>query len=455
MAASKTPKNKQLADLAKMLKKSNDAAALSASQGVVMPSLVPGAAAAPVMDTTEGSTMMGADNGLQYQGQMMGLNDREKALNLQMAGMNPGVAPEVKTDPRRAYIAAGLGLLGALFNKGNNGTRQAGFGAMQNVLSAAERERQDKANRAAQAQALDFQTKLRTYQAQLGNIGIDKNALIAGENQKSAQAKSAYDQEWKQKEYDLKVKTLDETTRRNMANEEIAKYRASPEFVKEREAMLKAGYAPAMVDAMILAPFEERIAKVFNLKARTDQTVANTDFIKTKNSSYPTEVANKQKYLEAVLGQKAYQFDRELTWNQDKFGQERIDKANAAAAKAVESDKEWPKYGGMTQDQQKSASKSRVEQLFAQITKITGGKDDIFTKAAVQVNPELKKLVQELSYWQEVYRKISTGQRLSRDPWAPPGLADQKQMKGGYAPLLPPTIGLRPSSAPAGPIGKK
>lgn len=450
-------RNKSMADtLAKMLKRSTEAAASSVSQTPVLAPLTDSAGFVPMSGMNEGSTMPGLDNGLQFQNQMGQIMEKKKALNMAGAEMNPPGPVDVRVDPRRAYLAAGLGLLGALLNKGSNGTRQAGFGAMQNILNGAERERQDKANKLAARQSLDFQAKLRKHQADLANLGMDESALIMGENQKAAQAKAANDQEWKQKEYDLKVKTSDETIRRNMANEEIARYKATPEFSRNLEALKRdfPKLPQAMLEAMVLAPFEENIAKVFNLKARTADTLEQTRL-------RPIVAENNFNLRQALINQRGSQFEQTFGWQKQNdianrfMDQQKIDNdAAAKAAQAAQAEAKYPSYGGMTREQQSKAAKAKIESLAAEFSKMGVSGDGMLSKAAIATNPRLKKLMDDYIYWKEVLRKISVGERLSRDPWAPPGLANQQQSKGGNAPLLPQVGNLQVKPSLFGPIGK-
>lgn len=391
-------------------------------------------------------------------GLLKGIGDQRKAITSAMYGEKQPGPVNVPFDKKQAWIAAGLGLLGALGNRSGSGVRQAGFGAMQNVLNTAEQRRQQKAAEIARKNALDFDAKMKQYQAQLANLSIDEQGILRTENQKTANANAAQEARLKQEELAIKRLAQEGLNQRAAASNEI---KITPQFVRDYEGYKKINPNATEAEALRFATLKQQ-----QTEAMIGQTNARTDLIKEQTKILPIKTENDFSLRQALMNQQGTQFEQKFNWQKQNdianrfLDQQKIDNdAEAKAAQAAQAEAKYPSYGGMTRDQQISAAKAKVNSIVAELKKsgITG--DGMLSKAAIAANPRLKKLMEDFVYWNEVTRKISVGERLSRDPWAPPG---QTQLPGKNAPLLPPN--LQGTNAPpfkgsappiSGPIGKK
>lgn len=403
-----------------------------------------------------------------YDSQLGDLSQKRLGLIDQRAGFTPPGSVEPKMDTRSLWIAGGLGLLGALLNKGNNGTRQSGMRAMQNILGGAQNTANRKAQMAAQKSMQDYNAQLAKNAAELEKNALQAatvNGRISADNAAAvARQKQANDD----REYNLKVKQANETIRKNQANEEIAKYKASPQFVRDFDGLQQKfpHLPPNMVEAMLLAPFQYGMEKVFNIKA-------NTADKKEQTRLRPIVEENRQNYLKAALegtnnryyaglDQKDYQFDeamnlkeRELAVKQAQLQAEAV-KKQASLHYTADG---YPRYGGYdSRSQIIGALRNEADAISKRIEADRAATVDGEVKPSQTLGYlEKQALINRIAYLNEAMRKIVNGIPLGKDPWGV-WIDPAKVKQTSYSPLLP--TGTQNTSAPpfkpslSGPIGR-
>lgn len=413
--------------------------AIDAPPTVVLPNVDPS-----LLDSADefGSQPVSLTNDAQLE-QIMG---RRKSLIDQRAGLTPPGAVEPKTDTRSLWIAGGLGLLGALLNKGNNGTRQSGMRAMQNVLGGAQNTANRKAQMAAQKSMQDYNAALAKNQAELEKAMLDAatvNGRISADN---AAAIARQKQANLDRQYELDARKQSETERRNLSVEELNAYKATPQFKRDYDAQIQMGVPPAQAEAHVLAKFQQDINRAFLIKAQTANTEQMTKL-------RPIIEQNKQDQFRALFGQRENQFNQTMDWKRDSFNQERLDKIAAADAKLqADSTKKqaslyydesgWPKYGGYTRAKQVE----EVDKKIAQLSKMPNA-DGMLGKGGKAVSNQ-----DQIAYWFEIKRKIVNGIPLAKDPW---GIwVDPAKVKQGPNDPLLPGVGAKGTITLRGPIGR-
>jgi len=393
--------------------------AIDAPPTVVLPNVDPS-----LLDSADefGSMPVSLTNDAQLE-QIMG---RRKSLIDQRAGLTPPGAVEPKTDTRSLWIAGGLGLLGALLNKGNNGTRQSGMRAMQNVLGGAQNTANRKAQMAAQKSMQDYNAALTKNQAELEKAMLDAATVNGRISSDNAAALTRNKQANDDREYNLKLAIAEENARKNQANEAIARYKATPEFARTFDELRQRfpNMSLPQIEAMALAPLQLGMEKVFNMQANTADKREQTRL-------RPITAETNTRILDANLGLKREgmawdqnKFGQEMDWKKQSFSQERLDRQAADQAKIQAetakkqasihyTDEGYPKYGGYdSRGQMISALRSEIEAINKRIEASNADP----TKPGVGFM-EKQALQLRINYLMEAQRKIANGIPLAKDPW--------------------------------------
>lgn len=360
------------------------------------------------------AALTGQDMSVAMPDQLTQLNDSEKAIRLAIAGMKAPVQQAPQVDKRYAWIAGGLGLLGALLNKGNNGARQAGFGAMGNVIGAGRNAAAQKSQADYMKSMQDYQSQMAQQQAALGNIGLDKQAYIAAQNQKATAADLARKSAQWEAEMQLKRDTLDATKEKNNSNAWAQEQKYTPEFVRNAMWLRKVypNMTDAQIEAMTLAKLQNDVEKAFLTKAQTAD-------VQERTRLRPITAENNYNLQTATLGLNREKFDWTKRWEPEKFNREMDFKESEAARKAAEDaaraaqksqsnlydETGWPRYGGMSYDSQLTALRTKLEQL----GEIINDPESSFTQKAFAQ--------QQTAKYSRLLKDFVQKKRPIQDPW--------------------------------------